>query len=313
MSYLIRRAATLFITLFLVSLFTFLAFNAIPGDPVSLILGTSATPGQTELLKTQLGLDKSLAVRYGEWLSGFIRGDFGNSIKYSVPVKSLLTGRLSVTVWLALLSVALIAVISVPVGIYSAKKRGTAADRIINALTLINLSIPHFFLGVMFILFFGIMLKFFTPGNYVDYRTDFPGFLRFMMFPALAIALPNIAVVVKFLRASAIGEMKADYVRTAFSKGNSDNAVLYRHVLKNALVPVITLLGMIVAEVFSGSIIIEQVFGLPGLGQLLITSISYRDFPLIETMVVYIALIVVAANFLVDVLLQFIDPRIRVR
>lgn len=300
-------------TLLFVSVLTFFAFNIVPGDPVSLILGTEATPERASALRIELGLDEPLPLRYIEWFGGFLKGDLGNSIKYSIPVKELLSGRLPVTFWLALLAIILIIIISIPVGVYSAKMRSTIVDKLINVVTMISLSLPNFFLGVIFIWLFGMVFKFFKPGSYVDYKTDFEGFIRYLIFPALAIALPNIAIVVKFLRTSVIGQMKSDYVRTAYSKGNSDNAVLYRHVLKNALVPVITLLGMIIAEIFSGSIIIEQVFGLPGLGRLLVSSISSRDFPLIETLVVYIAFIVVFVNFMVDIFLQIIDPRIRVK
>lgn len=313
MRYIVRRITALLLTLLLVSLLTFLAFNIVPGDPAALILGTEATQERLDALRTRLGLDRPLPVRYLEWLAGFFRGDFGESIKYSVPVKSLITGRLPVTLYLSVITIFLIGVISIPLGLYCAKKRNTPMDRAINSLTMVNLSIPNFFLGIIFIWLFGLVLKFFTPGSYVDYKEDFGGFLRYLFFPALSIALPNIAVVVRFLRTSVIEQMRLDYVRTAYSKGNTDSAVLYRHVFKNALVPVITLFGMIVAGIFSGSIIIEQVFGVPGIGMLLISSITSRDFPLVQTLVVYIAFVVVLVNFLVDVLLQIIDPRIRVK
>jgi peptide/nickel transport system permease protein len=313
MGYMLRRFMTLFLTLLLVSVLTFIAFNIVPGDPVRLILGTEATAERVEALRIQLGLDKPFPQRYVDWLGGFIRGNPGNSIKYSVPVGNLIGERLPVTLSLAILSILLIIAASIPLGIYSAKKRYTLIDRVISTVTMINISMPSFFLGVVFIWVFGIILRLFKPGGYVDYRADFAGFLGYLLYPALAIALPNIAVVVKFLRTSVIGQLKSDYVRTAYSKGNRENAVLYRHVLKNALVPVVTLLGMIVAEIFSGSIIVEQVFGLPGIGRLLISSISSRDFPLIETLVIYIAFIVVVVNFLVDVALRLIDPRIRVK
>jgi peptide/nickel transport system permease protein len=313
MGYLLRRFMTLFLTLLLVSVLTFIAFNIVPGDPVRLILGTEATAERVDVLRIQLGLDKPFPQRYADWLGGFIRGNPGDSIKYSVPVGNLIGERLPVTLFLAMLSILLIIAVSIPLGIYSAKKRYTLIDRVISAVTMINISMPSFFLGVVFIWVFGIILRFFKPGGYIDYKADFVGFLGYLLFPALAIALPNIAIVVKFLRTSVIGQIKSDYVRTAYSKGNRENAVLYRHVLKNALVPVVTLLGMIVAEIFSGSIIVEQVFGLPGIGRLLISSISSRDFPLIETLVIYIAFIVVVVNFLVDVALRLIDPRIRVK
>lgn len=312
MKYIIRRVLTLILTLVLVSLLTFFAFNIIPGDPAEVILGTSASPQRLAVLRLQLGLNQPFPIRYISWLGGFFSGNLGKSIQYSVPISSMISTRLPVTATLAAIALILIIVISIPLGVYCAKKRDTVIDKVLNAVTMINISIPNFFLGVIFIWLFGYLLSFFRPGNYVDFKTSPGQFFQYMFFPALAIALPNIAVVVKFLRTSVIGQLQLDYVRTAYSKGNSDNSVLYRHVLKNALVPVITLFGMILAEIFSGSIIIEQVFGIPGIGRLLISSISFRDFPMVETMVVYIALIVVVANFFVDVLLQRIDPRIRV-
>lgn len=311
MKYILRRILTLLITLLLVSLLTFLAFNIVPGDPAALILGTEASPERLQALREQLGLTQSLPVRYFQWLGGLFTGDYGQSIKYSAPVKDLIAERLPVTLWLSVMTIILIIGASIPLGVYAAKKRNTLIDRIINTLTMVNISVPSFFLGVLFIWVFGIVLKLFKPGGYVGYNQNFGEFIHFMIFPAIAIAIPNIAIVVKFLRSSVIGELNADYVRTAYSKGNRENAVLYGHVLKNALVPVITLLGMIIAEIFSGSIIIEQVFNIPGLGRLLIASITSRDFPLIETLVIYIALIVLVVNSVVDILLQAIDPRIR--
>jgi peptide/nickel transport system permease protein len=311
--YLVRRLFTLVLTLFLVSLFTFAAFNVIPGDPVSLILGTEASADRVVVLRTHLGLDQSPGQRYLSWLSLFARGDFGTSIKYSTPVRGLIAGRLPVTLFLALLSFVLTAVISIPLGVYSARKRGSIQDRAIGATMMVFLSMPNFFLGIVFVWLFGLVLKLFTPGGYVDYSTDFTRFFGYIFFPALAIALPNAAVVVKFLRGSAIGELRSDYVRTARAKGASEDRVLYGHVLKNAMIPVIALFGMIVAEIFSGSIIIEQVFSIPGIGRLLISSITSRDFPMVETLVMYISLIVVLANFAVDIVIQLVDPRIKVR
>lgn len=312
MKYVLRKLLTFILTLFLVSLLTFFVFNIIPGDPAQMILGTSASPQQLAVLRGQLGLNEPMPIRYGRWLAGFFSGNLGTSIKYAVPVRGLIADRLPVTAVLAGITFLLIILLSIPIGIYCAKKKDTIVDKLLGTLTMMNISIPNFFLGIIFIWLFGIVLKCFTPGGYIDFMTNPTGFLIYMFFPALAIALPNIATVIKFLRTSVISQLKLDYVRTAYSKGNRDNAVLYRHVLKNALVPVITLFGMILSEVFSGSIIIEQVFGIPGVGRLLITSITSRDFPLVESLVVYIAAIVVIANFLVDILLQAIDPRIRI-
>lgn len=313
MKFYLKKAAGFFLTLFLVSVLSFLAFNVIPGDPAQLILGTEATPESIAALHEQLGLNDSLPVRYGRWAAGLLRGDLGTSIQYSRPVAELIGDRMPVTAALAALSLLLVAVLSVPVGVYAAKKRGSAAGRLLDAATMLNISLPGFFLGILLIWVFGVLLHAFTPGGYVDYREDFAGFLRYMIFPAVAVALPNAATAAKFIKTSVSAELESDYVLTALGKGCGEERVLYRHVLKNAVIPAITLFGMMTAEVFSGSIVVEQVFGLPGVGRLLISSVSSRDFPLIESLVVYLAALVVAANLLADLLMQAADPRIRVK
>lgn len=308
-----KKAGALLVTLFLVSLVTFLAFNLLPGDPATAMLGTQATPAQLHALRAQLGLDEPLAQRYGSWLWAFVRGNPGVSIRYAMPVSALLADRIPVTLWLTALSCAMILVISLPLGVFSAGRRSRFAQALVAVADQVTMAVPPFFLGMLLILVFGVIFRLFVPGAYVDYKTDFGGFIGYLILPALAIALPKSGMVVRFLRGSLVGQLHADYVRTARSKGVSGRALLYGHVLRNALVPVLALMGMIVADILAGSIIIEQVFGLPGVGRLLISSITARDFPLAQALVVYIALIVVVVNFLVDVLFRLVDPRIRLR
>lgn len=313
MKYILRKIVTLIVTLIVVSGITFFSFNVVPGDPALLILGTEATPQKVENLRQELGLNQNLPERYINWIGNFIKGDMGKSIRFSQPVKDLIVTRIPVTFSLAVMSLILIIVISIPLGIYSAKKEGTVIDTVINIISQINMAIPSFFMGVILILVFGIILKLFTPGKYVDYNKDFIGFLLYLIPAAFSIALPKIATVIKFLRASILQEMSKNYVRTAYSKGNKENSVLYRHILKNAMITIITLMGMIIAEILAGSIIVEQLFAIPGIGRLIVMSISTRDFPLTQALVICIAFFVVFINFLVDVLYQIIDPRIRVR
>jgi peptide/nickel transport system permease protein len=309
--YCLQKLIGILLTMLLVTVLTFAAFNLIPGDPAQLILGTEATPQSLAELHTRLGLDKSLPVRYFSWLGGLLRGDMGISLQYSKPVSALIFERLPVTAWLAGLALAFILLLSFPAGVLSAKCNQSLLGRFFDSLTILNLALPNFFIGILCIWVLGLVLRLFTPGAYIDYRQNFSGFLRYLIVPALAIALPNAAVIAKFLRTSILAEKNSGYVATAKSKGLTENAVLLRHVLKNALIPAITLFGMTIAEVFSGSILIEQVYSLPGIGRLLISAVNSRDFPLMESLVVYVAFLVTAANFAADLLKRAADPRMK--
>jgi ABC-type dipeptide/oligopeptide/nickel transport system permease component len=312
MGFIGKRLAITILTLFLVSLVTFAAFRLIPGDAALLSLGTEATREQIDALRLKMGFDKSFAAQYFSWASGFLTGRLGNSSRFlGASISGLILERLPVTLSLAGVSFFLIILISVPVSLISAKNETSLSARIVTTLTALNISMPSFFLGIIFIWVFGVLIKLFVPGGYVSYRDNFAAFLGCLFFPALAIALPNAALVVKFLRSSIFKEFQSDYARTAKSKGASRSHVLRRHVLKNASLPVITLLGMIAGEILSGSVVIEQVFGIPGIGRLLIASITSRDYIMIETLVVYIAFAVILANTTADIVLQIVDPRIR--
>jgi len=312
LNFILKRIIVAVITMFLVSVFCFLAFSVIRGDPASLSAGTTATAQQLEAMREGMGLNRSVPARYFDWLARFLSGNLGNSLLFrGESISGLILGRLPASCALAVLSLFFILLISVPVSLFSARQEGGFADRAINVLTAAGVSVPGFFLGLLFIWFFGIGARLFSPGVYIDWRDNFAGFIGCLCFPALAIAIPNAAVMTKFLRSSLFRELKSDYVRTAYSKGAGRSLTLRRHVLRNALVPSVTVLGMIIAEVFSGSIVIEQVFAIPGTGRLLIAAIGARDYPLIQSMVVYIACIVVMANTLADIAIQIIDPRIR--
>ncbi|GHV94676.1 peptide ABC transporter permease [Spirochaetia bacterium] len=312
MNFIYRRLVVALITLFLVSGMSFLAFSVIRGDPASLILGTEATPEQIAALREEMGLNRSVPERYLAWLGNFFTGNLGNSARFrGEAISAMILERLPVSFSLALLSLFFIVLIAVPVSLFSVRREGSPVDRLVNTFTALGISVPGFFLGVLFIWIFGVSLRLFSPGAYIGYRENASAFFAYLCFPALAIALPNAAVLVKFLRSALFREQKSDYVRTARSKGANRPLTLRRHVLRNAAVPAITVLGMIIAEVFSGSIVIEQVFAIPGIGRLLIAAISSRDYPLIQTLVVYIAFVVVIANTLADIAIQIVDPRIR--
>ena len=313
MRYIIKKICILILTMLLISFLTFLAFHIIPGDPARLILGTEASEEKLAVLRHQLGTDLPLWQQYLRWMKGFVTGDFGTSIRYSMPVASLLAGRVQVTVLLGLMVIAMVIVVSIPLGIFAASKRNTFIEQIINFFTMLGISFPGFFLSILFMWIFGLVLHLFTPGRYVSYDASWSGFLRFMFFPALSIAIPEIAILTKYVRTAVLDEMNEDYVRTARGKGISSMSILYGHILKNAIVAIIPLIGMMIGSIFSGSIIVEQVYAIPGIGRLLISSVTGRDFPLTQTLVMYVALVIVVTNFIVDILIQVIDPRIRLQ
>ena len=312
MKYMIKKLTTLIITLLLVSMVTFVAFSVIPGDAAIAKLGTDATPERIEALREEMGLNDPIPERYVNWLKGAIQGDFGDSYQYSgITVRDLLGQRLPVTIMLAVLSLLIIVCVSIPIGIIAARTEGTMIDAIINLLTQVTMAIPGFFLGMLITYVFGIVLRFFQPGNFVMPQDDLVGCLKYLVFPAISIAIPKIAMVVKFLRNSVLSEVKKDYVRTAYSKGNRTKKVLYIHVLQNALIPVITFVAIVAAEVLAGGIVVEQVFSVNGMGRLLVTAISNRDFPVVQAVVLYITALVIVINFVVDMLYQLVDPRVR--
>lgn len=316
MRYFLKKIFTLIMTLFIVSVAAFLAFQIIPGDVVGSILGTEATPEREAQLREELGLNDPPVVRYVNWMTDVLKGDLGESYRYSksmnemMPVDELIGDKLPVTLWLAALSLVIIVVVSIPLGVFWAKSRNRLVDASLNVLTQTTMAMPAFFLGILVTYLFGMVLKWFVPGGYVSYEEDFGGFLKYLIFSAVSVAMPKIAMTARFLRNSMLTEMYSDYVRTARSKGCTDRQIMYGHVLRNALMPVVTFLGMIIAEIVAGSIVVEQVFGLPGIGRLLISSISTRDLPVVQILVMYITAVVIIVYFLVDILYRVIDPRI---
>lgn len=310
---LLKRLLLLIATLLLVSVLAFVAFSIIPGDPTSAILGVEATEEQVAALRQKLGLDLPVWQRYLSWLGGVVTGDFGESYNYSMPVSQLLSTRLGATLTLAGMAFVLIVAISIPLGLLAAHRPGGVVDRIITVLDQVTMSIPNFVLGIALMYFFGLVLRLFQPGNYVRPEEGLGEYLRFMVFPALAVALPKAAMTVKMLRGSILSELNSDYIRTAYSKGNRRSAVLWRHVLRNAMIPTVTFLAMAIAEIVAGSIVVEKVFAVPGVGQMLISSIGNRDYPVVQAIVLLIAVVVVLCNFLADLLYRVMDPRLRGR
>lgn len=311
MKYTAKKLAGLAATLLVVSFLVFAAFAVIPGDPATSMLGTQATPEKAEALREELGFNEPLLLRFGRWAVNFMRGDMGTSYSYRMPVADMIREKAPVTLTLTVMSFLIMLLVSVPLGITCAHHAGGRTDRFIMVANQIIMAIPPFFSGILITLVFGLVLHLFTPGGYVSYTANVSGFLGYLLFPSIAIALPRAAMAVKLLRTSVLSEMKLDYVRTAYSRGNRSKAVLYHHVLKNAMIPVITFLGMALTDMAAGSIIIEQVFNIPGLSRILLTSISNRDYPVVQAIIVFIAFFVIFVNFLVDIIYKMIDPRIK--
>ena len=310
----LKRLGLLIVTLLLVTVLAFVAFSILPGDPTTAILGVDATDEQIAVLRERLGLDLPLWQRYFDWLGGLVTGDLGESYNYAMPVAELLAGRVGVTAALAAMSFALILVISLPLGILAARYEGGVLDKILTVLNQITMSIPNFLLGFLLTCVFSLILHWFTVGSFSAAAEQGLGAnLSYLFFPALAIALPKAAMTVKMLRGSILGERKEDYIRTAYSKGNSKSAALWRFALRNAMIPVITFLAMTIADIVAGSIVVEQVFAVQGIGQMLVSSISNRDYPVVQAIVAFIAVVVVVCNFAADLLYRVMDPRLRQR
>lgn len=311
MKYAVKKIAMMLLTMAIVSFLAFLAFQIIPGDPGYQILGSDATPEAVAALRAEMGLDRPFFVRYGDWVRHALRGDFGTSYSYSMGVSEMLRGKLAVTGLLTGIAFLLMVAVSLPLGILASARRSPVLDKVSVVLNQIIMAVPPFFTGILLTLVFGLILRWFTPGQFAAPDVDFRKSVGYLVFPAVAVALPRIAMTVKMLKSSIAAELEKDYVRTSYSRGNDRRATLYRHVLRNAVVPTVTFLAMTIADIVASSVVIEQVFTIPGLGRLLLTSISNRDFPVVQAIVVILALWVVLVNGVADLINQRLDPRLR--
>ena len=309
--YVVKKLIALVLTLLAVSFVVFFLFSVIPGDPAVSKLGTQATPEKVEALREELGLNQPFMVRYAKWLVGIPRGDFGKSYAYSMPVSKLLGGKIIINGTMSILAILIVIGISVPVGVYTAKHTGGVADRMITVVNQVFMAFPPFLLGLILTFLFGIVLHLFSPGAYVSYDKNFLGFLGYMICPAIALALPKTAMCIKLLRTNILEEAKKDYAKTAYSKGNNTTGLLYKYVLKNAIMPTITFVGMLFADMIASGIVIEQTFGIPGLGRSLLSAISGRDYPVVEAIVMLIAFLIVVVSAVTDIVHAAIDPRVR--
>jgi len=317
MRFVLRKLITLLITLIVISMLAFLAFQIIPGDPAVLQLGVDATAEQIDALREAMGLNRPILIRYAEWMQALLFGDMGQSYAHGRPVRELLEDRLLITGSLMAYGFLLTLVIALPVGLLAAdrgeprtRRRGRALGGAVTAMTQVVMAMPPLFLGLLLTFVFGAIFRLFTPSDFVSFRVSVPGYLLYMLFPALAIALPKAAMTIRLIRAAVREEMGRDYVQTAISRGNVPRDVLYRHVLPNILVPVVTFLTLTLIMMITDSIVVEQVFSIPGAGRLLIGAIGARDYPVVQALVVIIASLVMILHAGTDLVCKAIDPRI---
>lgn len=310
LAHLAGRLVTLALTTLAASVIVFFVMSVLPGDPAALILGINAQPDTLEALRKQLGLDQPLLWRYFAWIGGFVTGDFGVSYTYSVPVRELIGERLVVSLPLALMAILLSTAIAIPAGVFAASRRGQAGDVATMGLAQIGVSMPNFWLGLLFILFFAVSLGWFPASGFAGWDKGLFAGLRSLTLPAFALALPQAAILARVTRSSVLETLNEDFVRTARAKGLTRSAALWRHAVPNALIPVVTIIGLQFSFLLAGTIIIENVFTLPGLGRLVFQAIAQRDLVVVQGLVTLLAMSVIVVNFVVDIVYAIIDPRL---
>jgi len=309
--YVARRVISLLPVLFGISVLVFLLVHLIPGDVAQILLGTQATDQQIETLRRSFGLDRPLPIQYVDWLSHVLLGDFGVSLRTSRPVLPDLVSRFGVTLQLTLVSMVIALVVAIPLGVASAANRGRGSDAMARVLALLGLSIPNFWLGTMLILFVSVVLHWLPPVGFVS-LLDNPWLgLQTLILPSLALGTAVAAFIMRMVRSSLLEVLRQDFIRTANAKGLRDNVVLYRHALKNAFIPVLTVIGVQVGYLLGGAVIVESIFSLPGMGRFLLDSINNRDYSIVQGGVLLIALIFSLVNLSVDLVYGWLDPRIR--
>lgn len=309
-----RRLAGLVATLFAVSVLIFLVMNVLPGDPAVVTLGTAARADTLAALRLELGLDRPLVLRYAAWIGGVLTGDLGTSSTYGVPVLGLVADRLAVTLPLAAMAFLLSLGLALPLGVLAAARQDGLADAAVTAAAQAAVALPNFWIGLLLILLFSVSLGWLPSGGFPGWREGgLLGGLRALLLPAVALALPQAGILARVMRAAVLGIAGEDFVRTARAKGLTRRAALVRHVLPNALAPVVTILGLQFAFLVSGSVLVENVFGLPGLGRLALQALTQRDLIVMQDVVLFFAGLVIVVNFLVDLAYPLLDPRLRAR
>ena len=311
--YALKRFLSLLISLVVASLVIFFVIEVAPGDPASFMLGVNAQPDTLAALRAELGLDQPKLQRYFAWVGGLVTGDFGTSYTYRTPVSQMIGDRLWISLPLALYALALSTLVAFPAGIFAASRRGGAGDIGVMGATQLGVAIPNFWFAMMLVLIFAINLRWFSAGGFIGWDKGFWAGMHALTLPAIALALPQAAILARVMRSSLLDVLGEDYMRTARAKGLTARAALWRHGLRNALIPVLTIIGLQFSFLLAGSIIIEQVFYLPGLGRLVFQSISARDLIVVESVVMLLVFAVIVVNFAVDLAYAAVDPRLRSR
>ena len=306
-----RRVAGLIVTLLAVSLLVFVVMAILPGDPAAITLGTSASPDTLAALRHDMGLDRPLLIRYLQWLAEAMRGDLGRSYTYGVPVAGLIFDRLAVTLPLAVLAVLLSVLIALPLGIAAVARRGGVFDIIAAVFSQVSIAVPGFWVALLLIIAFATTLGWMPAGGFPGWGAGLPAALHALILPAVALALPQAGVLTRVTRTAMLDTLHEDFIRTARAKGVSGRVILWRHVLPNALVPILTILGLQFTFLIAGTVLIENVFNLPGLGRLAYQALTQRDLIVIQDVVLFFAALVIVINFLVDMSYLVIDPRLR--
>ncbi|WP_409305099.1 ABC transporter permease [Peribacillus sp. SCS-155] len=309
--YILKRLGMLVPVLIGIGTVVFFLISLIPGDAVSVMLGTNATPETAAELRKNLGLDQPVYVRYFEWMGGALQMDFGDSIRTGKPVMEEFFSRLPATLELALLSLIVALLIGISIGVLSAFKRNSLISHISSTISLLGISIPGFWLGTMLILFLSLKLNLIPPGGFVPFAEDPIQNLKLMLLPALTLGTSMAAVIMRMTRSAILEVVQQDYMKTAQAKGVTPRLYKYKHAFKNALIPVLTVVGIQAGYLLGGAVIIEEVFALPGVGRLALQAIYQRDYPLVQVTVLMFALGFVLVNLIVDVIYAYVDPRIR--
>lgn len=298
-------------TLIVASVVIFVAIEVVPGDPASYMLGLNAEPATLNALREELGLNVSKPVRYFNWVTGMLSGDFGTSYTYRTPVVGMIADRMVISLPLALYALLLSTLIAFPAGILAASRRGSAADVSIMGVTQLGVAIPNFWFAMLLVLVFAIKLRWFSAGGFPGWDQGFFSGIKALTLPAIALALPQASILARVMRSSLLDTLDEDFIRTARAKGLTAGQALWRHALRNALIPVLTIIGLQFSFLLAGAIIIENVFFLPGLGRLIFQSISQRDLIVVESVVMLLVFAVVVVTFIVDMAYAYADPRLR--